>query len=44
VEARTDIEEAARSWDQGDKEAAALKLYLAANELWIALRRQGARA
>jgi hypothetical protein len=44
VEARTDIEEAARSWDQGDKEAATLKLYLAANELWIALRRQGARA
>ena len=44
VEARTDIEEAARSWDQGDKDAVTLKLYLAANELWIALRRQGARA
>jgi hypothetical protein len=44
VEARTDIEEAARSWDQDDKDACTLKLYLAANELWLALRRQGARA
>jgi hypothetical protein len=43
VEARTDLEEAARSWDQQDKDAAMLKAYLAANELWIALRRQGAR-
>jgi hypothetical protein len=43
VEARTDLEEAARSWDQQDKDAAMVKVYLAANELWIALRRQGAR-
>jgi hypothetical protein len=44
VEARSDVEEAARSWDQRDKDAAALKLYLAVNEMWISLRRQGARA
>jgi hypothetical protein len=44
MEARTDIEEAARSWDQRDRDAAALKLYLAVNELWISLRRHSARA
>jgi hypothetical protein len=38
VEARSGIEEASRSWEQGDQEAAAMKLYVACNELWLALR------
>jgi hypothetical protein len=40
VEARSGLEEASRSWEQGDQEGTAMKLYLACNELWLAVRRK----